>query len=84
MITPELNEHQVRPSKELGSSKCSANLKSMEANSDHSINMMSPELNQHLVTEKWKATETAQAAKKVKKAEFTKVGKCPIRRVEKR
>eukprot|EP00972_Heterocapsa_arctica_P021240 3126092-Heterocapsa_arctica.AAC.1 len=53
----------------------------MEANSYHSNNMITPELNQHLVTEKWKATEAAQAAKNT---EFTKVGKSYIRRVDKR
>eukprot|EP00972_Heterocapsa_arctica_P101541 14960819-Heterocapsa_arctica.AAC.1 len=54
----------------------------MEANSYHTNNI-TPELNQHLVTEKWKATEAEQAAK-VKKAVFTKVGKCAIRRDDKR
>eukprot|EP00972_Heterocapsa_arctica_P016854 2489631-Heterocapsa_arctica.AAC.1 len=42
----------VRLSKELGNSKCSALLKSMGANSDHSNKKIAPELNQHLVRKK--------------------------------
>eukprot|EP00972_Heterocapsa_arctica_P064844 9570186-Heterocapsa_arctica.AAC.1 len=42
-------EAAVRQNKELGNSKCSADSKSMEAQSDHCNGMGTPELNKCLV-----------------------------------